>query len=110
MASSYNLNNLYLKPTVINGTAVNGQMLTVDGTAGGVAFSTFNDKTTTVMFDVQTADVTCTIDGQTPAPGTKGFNLVAGEKYTWSKAMAQAAKFIRTTSTSGAIWAQECQM
>ena len=111
MSSSYNINNIYLKPSVVNNSYVAGQALTVDATAGGVQFGTaFNDKTSFVVFDIQTADVIVTFDGQTPAAGTKGHRLYAGQQYTWSKAAASAAKFIRATSTSGFVWASEFQV
>ena len=111
MSSSYNINNIYLKPSVVNNTAIAGQALTVDATAGGVQFGTaFNDKTNFVVFDVQTADVIVTFDGQTPAAASKGHRLYAGQQYTWSKAAAQAAKFIRADTTSGFIWASEFQL
>lgn len=107
---AYNTSPLYLKPTISNNTRVNGQALTVDATAGGVAFAAFNDKTNFVVFDVQTADVIVTYDGQTPVAGSVGHRMLVGEKYTMSKAQAMACKFLRATSTSGFIWASEFQV
>lgn len=103
------LNSLFFpKPTYKSSAAVADQRLTVDGTAGGLQFSAFNDITDFVMFDVQDADVMCTIDGTAPS-SSNGHRLYAGRAYTWSKAMAAAAKFIRYGSTSAAIHASELQ-
>ena len=107
MSSSYNINNLYPKPGIFNGTYLLGSALTVDATAGGVqsasTFSTQNDQFTLVFLDVQTANVYVTFDGSTPAAGN-GHLLVAGEKYFWPRSKAQAAKFIRATGTSGLVY------
>jgi hypothetical protein len=61
------------------------------------------------MFDIQDADVMCTIDGSTPT-ATNGHRLYQGRAYTWSTAMAQAAKFIRQAGTDAVIHASECQL
>jgi len=106
--SGYITGALYLKPSVVNGSAIAGQALTVDATAGGVQFASFNDKTNFVVFDIQTADVWVTFDGQTPS-STKGHRLYAGQQYTWAKAVATAAKFLRATGTSAFVWASEFQ-
>ena len=104
---SYNRNNLYPMPaTNVGGTPITDQRLTVDGTAGGVQFSTFNERTDVVVLDVQDADVMCTFDNSAPT-SSNGHRLYAGTTYTWSRAAAQAAKFIRQGSTSAAIHASE---
>jgi hypothetical protein len=51
----------------------------------------------------------CTIDGSTPT-STNGHRLYQGRAYTWSTAMAQAAKFIRQAGTDAVIHASECQL
>jgi len=103
-------NTLYLKPAVVNGTPVTDQRLTVDATAGGLQFATaFNAATTCVLVDVQTAGVYVTFDNSAPTT-TNGHYLAAGTSYTWSKATATAAKFIREASTSAAVHASEFQV
>lgn len=106
---SYNLNNLFPKPSIYLSTPVADQRLTVDDTVGGVQFSAFSQSTDLVMFDIQTADVMCTIDGSAPT-SSNGHRLANGTSYTWSKAMASAAKFIRLTGSNGVIHASELQM
>lgn len=78
------------------------QALTVDATAGGVQFAAFHADTTHVILDVQTAQVRVTFDGSAPT-ATDGHILEAGDWGTWSKALAVAAKFIRTGATSATI-------
>jgi hypothetical protein len=107
MSSSYNTNNLYPKPGIFNGTYLLGSNLVVDATAGGVqiasSFFTQNDQFVLVFLDIQTANVWVTFDGSTPASGN-GHLLVAGEKYFWPRSKAQAAKFLRSTGTSGSVY------
>lgn len=105
--ASFNLNNIFPKPAVYRGSSVADQRLTVSSAV--VQLSTFGDTTNMVMFDIQDADVMCTIDGSTPS-ATNGHRLYQGRAYTWSTAMAQAAKFIRQGSTDGVIHASECQL
>lgn len=101
--ASANTATYYPYPT----PGVTDQRLTVDNTVGGVAFATaFNEKTRQVMFDVQDYDVMCTIDGSAPTT-TNGHKLTAGSRFTWSKEMAAAAKFIRLTANSATIHASE---
>ena len=100
------LNYLYLKPTVVNNAGVSGQTLTVSSSSVSLAATTaFNVSTTNVVLDVQANNVYCTFDGQTPS-STVGHILYAGQNYTWSKAAAITAKFIRVTSDA-TIWASE---
>lgn len=97
---------LYPRPTVNgSGTAVSGQARTVTSTAA-VQFASFNSATQEVMFDIQGSNVYCTVSGETPASGT-GHILYVGQAYTWSKALAAAAKFVATTTTNATIWASE---
>ena len=103
-------NTLYLKPAVVAGTAIPDQRLTVDATAGGVQFGTaFHALTTCVLLDVQTAGVYVTFDGSAPTT-TNGHYLAAGTSYTWSRASATAAKFIREAAVSAAVQASEFQV
>ena len=105
--ASFNLNNIFPKPAVYRGSSVADQRLAVSTAV--VQLSAFGDTTNMVMFDIQDADVMCTIDGSTPS-ATNGHRLYQGRAYTWSTAMAQAAKFIRQGSTDGVIHASECQL
>jgi hypothetical protein len=101
-------NAIWPKPSIINNTAVADQRLTVSNTALAFA-TTFNAITQLVVLDVQNADVMCTFDGSDPTT-TNGHRLYSGTAYTWSKAMAQSAKFIRQASTDAAIHASEFQI
>jgi hypothetical protein len=56
--------------------------------------------------DVQDADVMVTFDGSDPS-STNGHRLYSGSHFTWSRATATAARFIRQGSTSAAIQASE---
>ena len=105
--ASFNLNNIFPKPAVYRGSSVADQRLTVSSSV--VQLSAFGDTTNMVMFDIQDADVMCTIDGSTPT-STNGHRLYQGRAYTWSTAMAQAAKFIRQAGTDAVIHASECQL
>lgn len=96
-----NDNLVYPIPT----PGVSDQRLAVDSTAGGVQFSAFNALTREVMFDIQTDAVMCTVDGSAPT-STNGHELPVNTRYTWSKAQAAAAKFIRKT-TDAVIHASE---
>ena len=62
--ASFNLNNIFPKPTIYRGTAVADQRLTVSTAV--VQLSAFADTTNMVMFDIQDADVMCTVDGSNP--------------------------------------------
>ena len=106
MASGTILNYLYLKPTVRSNAAVSGQSLTVSSTSVSLAATTQFDKdTNAVVLDIQSNNVYCTFDGQTPSSSV-GHILYAGQNYTWSKAAAITAKFIRVTNDA-TIWASE---
>ena len=100
MANSY-VTNLYPKPTV----GVSDQTLTVSTSV--VQFGTaFNSLTRYIVLDVQGADVRVTYDDSAPTT-SNGHILFAGRSYTWSKAAAQAAKFIRDGGTDATIHASE---
>jgi len=104
---SFNLNNTYPKPAIYRNSPVADQRLTV--AASEVQFSVFNELTTMVLLDIQDADVMCTLDGSTPS-ATNGHRLYATRMYTWSTAMAAAAKFIQQGAGTAAIHASELQM
>lgn len=108
---SYNLNVLYTKPAILNGTPLIDTRLTVDSTAGGVQFAAAfftqdpqNSAFTCVDLDVQDADVYCTFDSSAPTT-SNGHLLKQNTGYTWSRARALAAKFIRAGAVSAAIHA-----
>lgn len=104
MANSI-INPLYSRPAISGTTYLADQRLTVDDTAGGVTFTDYDQTyVDTVELDVQTAAVMCTFDDSAPTT-TNGHQLNPGEKYTWSRARFNAAKFIRLTGTSGVIHA-----
>lgn len=111
---SYNLNNIYPKPTFstvgqTNGTsaAVLGQRLTITSTAT-VQFAAFNERSDMIILDVQAAPTYCTFDGSTPS-ATNGHILTNGNAYTWSQAAAKAAKFVATTTANSIIFGSEFQ-
>ena len=104
----YNLNNILPRPTHAASAAVAGQALTVTSTAATSFATTFNASTDCVLLDIQVANVWVTFDGTTPATGV-ALILAQGEKYTWSKAAAQQAKFVATTTTNAIIYASEFQ-
>lgn len=96
--------NLYPKPT----PGATDQRLLVDATTGGVQLTStsMSNATDTVVLDIQTADVMVTFDGSAPT-SSNGHFLANGTSYTWSKAAAIAAKFIRQASTNASIHASE---
>lgn len=85
-----------------------GQMLAVTSTATST-FSLFNSLTECVVLDIQGGNVYCTFDGNTPS-STMGHILYVGASFTWSKAAAQQAKFVATTTTSTQIYSSEFTM
>lgn len=88
-------------------TAVASQAITVTSTATK-QFAAFNDITDFVMLDIQGGDVLLTVDSATPAANTAHL-LYNRTNYTWSKAMALAAKFVANTTTNVVIVASELQ-
>ena len=102
---STNINNLYTKPAISGTTYLADQRLTVDGTSGGLQFTSYTATYVDVVdLDVQTADVMATFDDSAPTT-TNGHRLYAGMAYSWSVARCNAAKFIAATATSGLIHA-----
>jgi len=88
-----------------NGTQAD-QRLTVDATAGGVQFSAFHADTTQVFWTCEDAQCRVTLDGSAPTT-SNGHIINAGDSGVWSKALATAAKFIRTGSTSAVLHASQ---
>lgn len=78
------------------------QRLTVDATAGGVQFAAFHADTTHVLWTAEDAQCRVTFDGSAPTT-SNGHIIEAGDSGLWTKALAAAAKFIRTGSTSAVI-------
>lgn len=100
-------NAIWPKPTVVNGSSVSDQRLTVSNSV--VSLSAFNRLTQLVVLDIQDADVMVTFDGSNPS-STNGHRLYAGTAYTWSAAMTASAKFIRQATADAAIHASEFQI
>ncbi len=86
-------NVLYLVPT----PGATDERLAVSTGAVQLAYANWNEKTRAIILDVQTDNVMVTFDGSTPT-ATNGHDLIAGEKYTYHREMAKAAKFIRKTN------------
>jgi hypothetical protein len=105
MANNYT--NLYPYPAVYRGSSVADQRLTVSSSV--VTLSAFSDTTNMVVLDVQNADVMVTFDGSDPS-STNGHRLYSGSHFTWSRATAAAARFIRQASTDAAVQASEFQL
>lgn len=102
-----NENALYPRVAITQGTssAVSGQSLAVSGTVTA-SFGTFKVDTKFIFFDVQTADVICTLDGTSPVLLSRGHRLGSGTNYTWQASVAAGAKFV-STGTSSFLWLQE---
>lgn len=96
-----NVNNLYPRVALTSAgkTGTVSQALAISGVVTG-AFSSFQSTTNLVFFDVQTADVICTIDGTSAALLTAGHRLQAGTNYTWNASVAKGAKFVSTGTSS----------
>lgn len=99
------IENAEINAWVPNGVQAD-QALTVDATAGGVQFAAFHADTTEVFWDCQAAQCRVTFDGSAPT-AANGHLLQPGDSGVWSKALAAAAKFIRTGATSGLIHASQ---
>ena len=81
------------------------QRLTVDDTADGVQFTAWDLlHVTHVLITAETAECRYTLDNSAPTT-TNGHVLAAAAEKTWSVALANAAKFIRTTGTSAVLHA-----
>ena len=82
------------------------QALTVDATSGGVKFGALHADTTHVFWTNETAPCRVTFDNSAPTT-TNGHLVNIGDSGVWSKAMAVAAKFIRTGGTSAVVSASQ---
>jgi len=90
-----------------NAAVTAAQTLTVDATAGGVQFgTTFHAATTHVLIDSESADIRYTIDATAPT-ATVGHRKFDGASWLWNVVTANAAKFIRTASTSATVTVSE---
>lgn len=78
------------------------QALTVDATVGGVQLAALHADTTQVMWDCQVAPLRVTFDGSAPT-SANGHLIMPGDCGVWSKALAAAAKFIRSGATSAVL-------
>lgn len=97
---NYGINNLFPKPAVLNtGSPVLMVMLTVAGTAVSFPANAFDINTSLVGMDVQNADVYATYDGSTPS-SSNGHHFYQGDKFTLSKAAAQALKMIQVSGAA----------
>jgi hypothetical protein len=103
-----NITNLYPIPTRDNSnTLITDRRLTVSNSVVSLVDSTaFNANTRFVVVDIQSADVMVTFDGSNPS-SSNGHRLASGSSYTWSKATASTAKFIRQDTTDAAVHASE---
>lgn len=88
-----------------NGTEA-AQTLTVDATVGGVQFAAFHADTKQVFWTCETAQCRVTFDDTAPT-ASAGHVINPGDSGVWSKALAVAAKFIRTGGTSASILASQ---
>lgn len=86
-------------------SAVSGQALTITGTTTA-SFAAFQSDTKHVFFDVQGADVICTLDGTNPVILSRGHRFAALTNYTWNASVAKGAKFV-STGTSSFLFLQE---
>ena len=80
------------------------QYLTVDGTTGGVQFAAWGGRVSHIFWTAETAQMRFTLDSSAPT-STNGHCIEDGDSGVWPRAWFQAAKFIRTTGTSGFIHA-----
>jgi hypothetical protein len=98
------IDNVFYPRVALNATApyaaVAGQALSVSGTVTA-SFASFQVSTKLVFFDIQSADVICTLDGTTnPVLLSKGHRLASGTNYTWNASVAASAKFVSTGASS----------
>jgi hypothetical protein len=82
------------------------EALAVADNAAGVKFTAFHSDTTQVLWDCQTAQVRVTFDDSAPS-ATNGHLINPGDSGIWPKALATAARFIRTGGTSAVIHASQ---
>ena len=94
--------------TVFYPRATNVAMVstTVSSTAVSPTVTTANFEGL-VFFDVQGADVMCTLDGVTTPTASIGHRLASGTNYTWYAGTFRKAKFIRQGAVDATIFSQE---
>jgi hypothetical protein len=80
----------------------NGTSQRLGVSTSSIQFAAFPSGTSIVWWDVQSQDVFVTIDGSTPS-SSNGHRLLAGDSGIWSKATAEAARFIRAGSSDGIV-------
>lgn len=85
------------------------QRLTVDDTADGVQFAAFAPHTTHIYWSAEVAEIRFTLDNSAPTT-TNGHIMAVAASGIWPRSWAVAAKFIRTTGTSGVIHASQLRM
>lgn len=100
------VNILYPKRSLLSGTPIAAQALTVSTAAvaatGYTSATAGTSPVQFVAFDVQDQDVRVRWDGTDPT-STIGTILYAGTNYTWAVSQYDAAKFIRkSTATADA--------
>jgi hypothetical protein len=89
-----------------NGTNADARLTVSSSAVLLTSVLTIAENTTHIVWDVQDNDVMVTFDGSTPT-STNGHKLYVGEKDTWHKETARAAKFIRAGSADGVIHASQ---
>ena len=94
-----------LVPNSVAATAPD-EALTVDATGGGVQLAALHADTTHVFWSSEAAPCRVTFDGSAPT-STNGHLVNIGDSGVWSKALATAAKFIRTGAVSAVVTASQ---
>lgn len=103
MANSF-VTNLYPKPT--DGTTMERLQVTAATSETGNSFQTsYSSLTKYIVLDIQDADVLVSYTGDPTS--VLGHRLYSGRSYTWSKAAAKKAKFIKAGTTAANIYATE---
>ncbi len=96
VATSGDLSNMVYPAFIPTGS---DQGLTIDATAGGVEFAAFPAGTTHVFITWDTADSRFTLDNSAPTT-SNGHFIPLNSADIWPVEWANAAKFIRTGTTS----------
>jgi len=91
-----NLSNEF-QPTVVSGSSVAGQSLTVSSSAVAMLATALAATTQKVVWDLQDDAAFVTFDGTTPT-SSNGHKIASGTSGEWSRVTAEAAKWIRETT------------